>query len=654
MPRFKNGPKMSVRCHNIWLKNWDQTPQTQSIPLMVYMKKLLIYFPKDPKVLKHFALTAFQRPSTKGTPAFLSYYKKICRQVVSKYKREYFKALDYETSYRGPSVDRLHGPLKSLKVYRDWGKTIQSHLCPRKIVIFSKHLKIADFSGDPLTPVCLMLYVKYNNDLESLSIRNMPFVTAQESKRLIKKQSSKLKHFAITGRLAEEYTRNTEAFVKQWQWFCSLFSNLQTFKFDAETPDEFDVNCIPFYEFKKKNINYDIRVTHSVDYLVFSEENAASLADLDFLGINLKKEWLTLSSSWDKVKEEHSAAQKKAKNLLFLNLCEMREDIDFTNLFQACRNIQTLDLILSELNPVSINFSGLQELHNLSHMFLQLHNFDNFHEGLFSSLKLCVDRHQKLSTLNLGLFGGFLLGDYLHILPLFESLANVLSKLILQFSLVAGSVEGIRYIYDGIQQLEALNELTVLVTGLSFQKHDFQSMLDYHSKRIGDAVEGKQNLEYVCFASPHIELKDLNIDFGRIPSLSRITLGMRVADCDLSVIHNIAEMAPDLKSLELGLMGQNEEGWIQILKAIRGMQNLEVLRLREVRNLDYQRSELLRHKLDKFLKKHPKLELIFGGKDDEVQVLLCTKEYYMKHANPIFWMHPSNLYELRPARLHIS
>jgi len=63
---------------------------------------------------------------------------------------------------------------------------------------------------------------------------------------------------------------------------------------------------------------------------------------------------------------------------------------------------------------------------------------------------------------------------------------------------------------------------------------------------------------------------------------------------------------------------------------------------------------LFRHKLEKFLKKHPKLELMFGGKDDEVQVLLCTKEYYLKHVNPIFWMHPSSLYELRPAKLHIS
>jgi len=653
MPPKKVLPnRLSVKCNNIWFKKWDRTPQTQNIPLTQYIKKLLIYYPKNPRALKNFALTVFQRPSTKSSNAFLLYWKRLCRQVMNKYKRDDFRYLDYETSYRGPDTDRLHGPLKSLKVYRDWDKTIKSHLCPRKMIIASKHLKYVDFSGDPLTPVCLILCLKYLRELESLSVHNLSYITEQEGHRLFKKQSSKLKHFAITGRLAEEYTRNTESFVKQWQWFCSLFTNLQTFKFDAETPEEFDINCIPFSEFKKKNINYDIRVTHSVDHLQFSEENAASLADVDFLGINLKKEWLTISSSWDKAKEQHLNLQKQSKNLLFLNLCEMKEDVDLTGLFEACKNIQTLDLILSELNSVYINFQGIQELHNLNHLFLQLHNYDNFVGEFCHYLKICAERYQKLNTLNLGVFGGWMQPDYMDIVPLFESLANVMTRLILQFSVVAGMVEGVKYVYDGIEKLESLQELSILATGMSVQKDQFQSMLEYHIKRVETAVLNKENLEYFCFASPHIELKDLSIDFGRIESLRKITLGMRATDSDLSVINEVAN-AKELKYLEFGLMGQNEEGWIQVLKAIRGLDNLEVVRFREIRFLDFQKNHIFRHKLEKFVKKHPKLQVMRCGKDDEVQILLCTNEYYMKNVDTNFWMHPSNLYEIHPARLHL-
>ena len=647
----KMAPKSAIRCNNIWFKDWNQMPKSQNVPLMTYVKKLLIYYPKNREALKQLTLAIFQKPVCKSPPHFIAMWNKLCNKVIAKYKRAFFRELDIEIGYHGPNINRLPGAIRSMTAHRTSNTTYQSQLCNKKIIKFSKSLRDMDMSGDPLTPIVFLKVLKHTRNLHSLAIHNLPFMKTRFSKALIQRQRSSLKYFTITGRVAEEYTCNIEAFVKQWEWICSLFTTLRKFRFDAETPEDFDINRIPFDAFKRKNINYDIRVTHQIDTLTFSKANAESLQDLDFLGINFKKEWLSLSSKWDKVEAKHLRIQKQAKNLLFLNLSEMRDFVDLTGLFQACQNISSLDLILSELNSTMIDFSALPELHQLTNLFLQLHNFDNAPEHLFHPLNLCVEKHKNLQLFNIGIFAGWVQPDYECALPLFDSLADILKDFTLQFCVVAGMSKGIKCLYEGVEKLSALNYLGIAITEPSMRvKGNFEPISDFHFTQLEAILQNKKNVEYLCFASPDLELKKLAFDFSTAENLKKITLGIKANDLDISLIEEMSNVL-DLEYLEIGLLEQTEEGWYKVLKAIQKMKNLETVRLREIRNLEEDKPDGFKKRLEKLVENHPKLELFLCGKDELIQVLLCTKEYYLKEADANFWMNPSNVYEGRPLKL---
>jgi len=651
MPKHKLVPKSSVRCNNIWFKEWKRMPKSQNVPLMTYVKKLLIYYPKNREALKQLTLSIFQKPSCKSPPHFIALWNKLCDQVLAKYKRAYFRFLDIEISYRGANINRLPGAIRTMTAHRTNPIIYKSQLHNKKIIKFSKGLHKMDLSGIPLTPIVFLKVLKHTRNMQSLAIDNLPFLTSQYSKALIQRQKSFLKDFTITGSVAEEYTCNMEAFIKQWDWICSLFTSLHKFRFDAETPEDFDINRIPFDAFKRKNINYDIRVTHQIDTLTFSKANAESLLDLDFLGINFKKEWLSLSSKWDKVEAKHLHIQKQAKNLLFLNLSEMRDFVDLTDLFNACKNISSLDLILSELNSTMIDFSALPELHKLTNFFLQLHNFDNAPEYLFNNLKLCIDKHQCLQTFNLGFFAGFINSDYECIHPLFDSMAEIIKDFTLQFSVVVGMYKGIKYLYEGVEKLSNLEYLGIAITEPQMRvSANFEPILDFHLNQLEESLQNKKHLDYLCFASPHIELKKLSLNFSGAENLKKITLGIKANDEDISLIEEMANVL-DLSYLEMGLLEHSEEGWYRVLKVLRKMKNLETLRLREIKSLEEGKPDGLLKRLEDYLKEHPKLELFLCGRDSFIQVLMCTKSYYLKEADPTFWMNPSNIYETRPLKL---
>jgi len=183
----------------------------------------------------------------------------------------------------------------------------------------NKQIKIIDVSGDPLCPKHIVKQIRCQRMISSMSVTGCPLATAQEMKRIYFNRSSKLDDFNVMGSLYEVQQGDAEEFLRKWEMTCAVLA-AKKLRFDSQTPGEFDVNLIPFSELHKRNIQFDIRAVHSIDNLEISEANAQAFQDLDFLGLNTKREWLSLTSKWDIVQEQHLNLQKSSKNLLFLTV----------------------------------------------------------------------------------------------------------------------------------------------------------------------------------------------------------------------------------------------------------------------------------------------------------------------------------------------
>lgn len=67
---------------------------------------------------------------------------------------------------------------------------------------------------------------------------------------------------------------------------------LKELRFDMALKEQSNVNPIPFNILKReRKTRYDFRLCHTAYKLEFSEDNARSLVELNFLAITMGKDW---------------------------------------------------------------------------------------------------------------------------------------------------------------------------------------------------------------------------------------------------------------------------------------------------------------------------------------------------------------------------
>jgi len=655
MALTSGAPRMAgpgTKTNNIWLKKWNRMPKSKKIPLPLYLRKLLIYYPKNLHALQPLTLQVFKSPIYKNSPQFTSKFKRMYKAIINRYKRIFFRHLDIDTGYKGPLLERLLGSLQSLRIDRQGSRQQRSRLLQEKLMKYNKQIKIIDVSGDPICPRFIVKHIKCQRMASSISITGCSLATAQEMKRIVFNRSSKFDDFTVMGSLYDPQCGTINEFLKKWEMTCA-FLLAKKLRFDAQTPGEFDVNLIPFYELRKRNIQFDIRAVHSIDNLVISEANSQAFQDLDFLGLNTKREWLSLTSKWDLVQEEHLGLQKSSKNLLFLSLHEMTDFIDLASLLHACRNITTLDLILSELNTVQIDFTAIQELQNLKNVFIQLHSYHIPPHGLIQNLTLCAQKHQKIETLVLEFFSGILFPDIAVLKGLLEACAPTLKTFYLQFSLITGYHAAIQTVYEALESLENLETLGILVTGQSFRMAEFEGAFEVHANCVQNLLNSKPKLENFYFVASDIDIKKVNINFGGAENLKKLAFLFSGRECDSNLVESIIELK-DITHLEIGFTGQDCQEWCNLIQSIKHLKNLEVLRFKEVPISTEDGECDILQELKDLMNRHAKFELMLFHKKGEFEVLLCTQSYYLKEVDISFWSDYIDAPTLLPNKIYFS
>jgi len=655
MALTSGAPRMATpgaKTNNIWLKKWSRMPKPKKVSLPLYMRKLLIYYPKNLQALKPFTLEAFKSPIYKNSPQFTQWWKRLCKNIVNRYKRVFFKHLEIDFGFKGPFPERLIGYIQSLKIDRGGAKHFRAKIFQKKFIKYNKYIKVIEIAGDPLYPEYMYKLLKTMRKAESMSISGSPFVKGQDQKRIIMNKNHKLKYFNVMGSVYEAQAGLFEEFLKKWK-MVAIYSTLKKMRYDAEIHEGFDINLLPFSEFRKRNINFDVRAIHSADDLLISEANIPAFQDIDFLGINTKKEWLSSTAKWDIVEKDHLNLQNTANNLLFLSLHEMMDFIDLASLLHSCRNIVTLDLILSELNTVHIDFTELQELHCLKNVFIQLHSYHIPPHGLFQSLALCAQKHKKIEYFVLEFFSGILFPDIEVIKDLLGACAPTLKTFYLQFSLITGYLPAIETVYQTLDVLVNLETLGILVTAQAFRMSEFEGAFGVHAQCLQNLLNDKPKLQNFYFVASDIDTKKISINFGGTEHLKKLGFLFSGRESDSNLIESIIELK-DVTHLEIGFTGQDEQEWCNLIKGLKHLKNLEVVRFREVPISTTGSECCILQELKDLSMRNPKFELMLFNKRGEFEVLLCPQSYYIKEVDTSFWCNYIDLPFMIPNKVYFS
>lgn len=595
-----------------WPNKWLHPLKAPENDLKRDLEKISVYYPKNFRALKPISLSFYLNLAVSEDEYQRYELKELYRRSMTRYKKDFIRHVNVDLSCKDVPLDKLCKNPRSLTLFQSDYFIHKSKLAVKKIISKSKNLKVIDIQTKMPSAAETIKHLKYTHSLESLFINNLGYLTPKQYHKIFS-MSSSLRSISITGYLENDYLQKTMNLVKFFRMLAAL-PTLKRINFDAKTSDFFDIDKIEFNLFQQKGIIFDIRVNQTGEEPLFSTTNESTLGSVDVLGISMQAQALENERGWDMFQHKRVEAQKKANNSLYVSLFEMRNP-DLTNMFAACKNIRTLDLILTYSgNEVTdnVDFTGLRGLRNLENLFIELDSFFGIPASLFKNLNYCLQTYGALKSLSLHFSQCHILENGDLLLAFFEICSRTINGLTVKFTAQDDYQEGMQVIYQGISMLKNMKALSLIYEGF------ISEIFEPHKESLTNILSGKDTLEEFYISGPEVE-----IDFFRGKSLKKLSIHSNSYLLPGSYLLTKAFLQCHVTHIDLDIGFETEEALEQTFKIFMNLKSLEVLRLRY--RIDFSEKNII-SKLKELMKSCENLKYIsFGSENDITKILVFTR-----------------------------
>jgi len=564
-----------LKSENVWLKSWKKPSLDPNSDLPKHLKKLIKYYPKNFKALKLLTPEA-EGDSVEPSQEVLQ----LKKALYAKYNKRYLLHIDLpEDPQNIEKLERVNlVSLSSLKISeREFRSVPRNHLRSLKYVD-SLEIKTKNYSR---LKGSHMKYVRKIRSITSLTLHNLHPLPLRKYFLLFRHLWFRLKSLTIKGMCFYPSGQNREQFARIL-WFFLSFPNLKVVHLDVNDPITLNIGVIPLDVLKQKGTKFDIRLNHlAAEESPVSAYNSQVLSDIQVLGLNTQFCFTQLEAIWDCIEEAHLDIQKNAKgNLFYLNQIHL-DSASLLSLTNICKNISTLNLILNSQTDF-VDFAALTELSNLQNFFVQFYEIQKPLISLFKGLESLVQIHKKLEFASFEFLGGRIGEDYAIVEPFFEASRDVLKKVIFKLRLINEDLSGIKYFYQGLQKLNQLTSLSLLIheTSVKIPCCTLTQNCTCHYNLLANLLENLNGLTEVNLSLPNIhQEKNLFINFNISKPIKKLSLVLPEGKTCESLMNNLAKLA-ELRQLDLTIYPGSENTWKNLYQIILRLDMLEVLRLK--------------------------------------------------------------------------
>lgn len=571
--------KCARQC-GIWLQRWSKNPTSSARIITKDVQKFRVYYSNAPKKIQILNLRI--QDKSKHSVEFRVKGQGFALETVSHFQKQSTslgsnllapRPVGFDMHFK--EICKKAHLLKVCQFYK-YRTDIQSALA--RTFRVNKNLKELELDGDASNLNDTFPCLKYIQSLESIYLKQIPSMPIEQSKKPFLTSHRSLKRVTLTGRLDNDHTTLE---ITQFIRAILELPHLKTFNFDAKTPPDFEINNIPFNVLKKRDISYNVRFVNSTSELNLSNSSQLGLEAVEFLGVNCIGQWHNHKTKEDMFQEQHLEAQEKMRKVFFVSLFEMQK-VNLSLLFEACRNIVTLDLSLSISTSLkNISFAGLRNLKNLQNIFITIDNLEAAYLGrvplpittccsvdLFKNLVFCAPR---LKSVHIHLTGETLPKDEEDILAFFNSCSETLTHFTFMYSCYMKIPQKkIQVFYKGLALLKNLQSLTLLYN----QVRAFKTSPKYIE--ISKIIKC-QNLRELYISL--ISIPQSQVSLPKLNNLQRLGLEVNQNQLNRDLLKNL-EGFVNLKCFELYIQKTCEKLWFRLLSTIQKLNKLEILRIK--------------------------------------------------------------------------
>jgi len=436
----------------------------------------------------------------------------------------------------------------------------------RSLLCTAKHLHELELSISQ-SQYHFIQSLKYIKSVTSLILDGLPDIPLERYKRLFRHLRTSIKCLTI------KLQTLSSLHILQ---FLMSFPNLKIFRFDAGCLSE-----IPLSILQQKEIKFDLRVCPLESESSFSSlKNNQAISSIEVLGLNSERWFDARGQTWYQIEEAQREIEINTRgNLLWFNFIDLKSD-SLLNLFNTCKNISTLNLILPSSTNQEIDFSGLCALSNLKNIFLQFYEFHEKLANLFTSLATLAENHKKLEMVAFDSYecSSSVEENYHIAQPFFEASQDIIKKFLLKLLVSKDCLEGISYLCQRLKKLKQISSLTILLHDI-YDDRDYcndEELCNCHYSLLTNLFENMSCLTELDLALPDIHDKNLVIDLPS--SLQKLSLDLPSGRPCSSLLKSISTLV-NLQQLNL-VLPIEEEIWANLYKIIHKSDQLEAVRLK--------------------------------------------------------------------------
>lgn len=575
------------------------------------MKKLLIYYPKNPSSLMPII-------SEITSNLALANKSELYQRIIHRYKHDLFlqQAVDMYRYHLDVPIWGKCRTSRALRLSEDDTDFVDANtFVIRKAIKSNKWIR--SFELDSSIDDSLKILSRLRS-LKSLNISYLPKLSVEDFEKALIASRLSLENITISGtiraRNAVEMVRNILELPK-----------LKRFNFDCNFPPGID--RIPFKALQKRDISYDIRLYCIETAFEFSLVSELGLRDLDLLAINCKNIWLTSFPKWDWIEEEFTGKQEMARRSLFLDISD-RFATELSKLFVACKNIRILHITLSQETQYGKNAIGYQSLKYLSkleHIFIELGGFtshqmasvknlpDQAHD-LFDNLKYCAP---KLKSVSFHLYGE---SDPQNcrqaLLAFFEACADTLIEITFKVTFdTYSTAKNTKIFYTALSKLKEIKCLKLIYEGFSDES------FKVHSINLQSLLLN-QKIREMYMSAPGISSEFITLNLVYQKHLEKLSLVQETFNSS-ELLKTRTHLQNSLKFIEITLNKIDKEVWYILTNTMDFFKALETLKLK-IGDLVIP-PKIVVEELKSIVKKHQSLNLIaFCQENDPLTINIIT------------------------------
>jgi len=594
-----------------WLSKRRNVPRILQDDPTEEMKKIIKYYPKRISSLKQITLASCYYEFSDDTKAL------YCK-IISKYKKDLFRyfCLNLEQEKMCPSSPLF---LKSFRSVRDLSVHSEDSFIGKYKYFYQilKHNKLLSHLqiNTKKSPSSqddedfLLTDLRYLPNLKSVQFSWIPIEDANDWRCSL----SKVEELTIFDSLSEE---NAKYFVEGIKRISQL-NSLKKLNCDFGISDEQILERIPFEDLTNRNIAFDFRV-FGKRHIQNSKErmvNLKGLSQADFVGISCSGDWHSPSLA-NPFQLSSIELQKQSKNLFFF---EKATQSALKSVFESCRNIITLDLLLSGFkDDRGYNFRrslpNLNHLTSLRHLSLKIDYHNKGFENNWRTLTSFAQQHRSLTYLSLCIQSGYITKRNGQDIGLFfDALKDSLTTLLLSFGRTAIEEESSEVFSKSLCNLQK-------VKSLCLDMFDDDSWLIEPLKAL--ISRGLNELKLTVNGSVTKEV--LESIFKEAPKLTKILLEVDSLEKNLNFSKAFSNLT-GLNDLELVASDMSKKNWNDLVRVLSKLKNLEILKVASWDN-EFSLVDIDEGQIQQLIKDHSSLKLAAVGQlyEEKIQAIRIT------------------------------